>query len=133
MAAPVRLLCEVGSVRRSTSWLAILLVGGAALAVWIFFKKTSPPEVEFTRVIRETMISSLGTNGKVDPAEWMPAKAERAGVITSVLVTRGQQVKAGTPMVELDTRVANAELSRAKAGIKEAQTQPQVLDQARPI
>src|SRR5260370_8878735 len=129
MAGSVRLLREVASVRRSTSWLAILLVGGAALAVWIFFKKTAPPEVDFTKVIRETMISSLGTNGKVYPVEWMPARAERAGVITRVLVSRGQQVKAGTPMVERDTRVSNAELSRAQAGIKEAQTQQQVLDQ----
>src|SRR5258707_1584847 len=133
MAASVRLLREVASVRRSTSWLAILLVGGAALAVWIFFKKTSPPEVDFTKVIRETMISSLATNGKVDPVEWMPVRAERAGVITRVVVSRGQQVKAGTPMVELDTRVANAELARAQAGIKEAQTQEQVLDQGERI
>jgi HlyD family secretion protein len=129
MADPVRLLREVASVKRGTSWLAILLVGGAALAVWIFFKKTSPPEVDFTKVIRETMISSLGTNGKVDPVEWMPARAERAGVITRVLVSRGQQVKAGAPMVELDTRVASAELSRAQAGITEAQTQEHVLEQ----
>src|SRR5260370_3900798 len=117
MAAPVRLLCEVGSVRRSTSWLAILLVGGAALAVWIFFKKTSPPEVEFTRVIRETMISSLGTNGKEDPVEWMAAKAERDGVMTRGLVTRGQQAKAGEQMVELDTPVANDELFGVHVGI----------------
>jgi len=116
-------------VKRGTSWLAILLVGGAALAVWIFFKKTTPPEVDFTKVIRETLISSLSTNGKVDPVEWMPVRAERAGVITRVLVSRGQQVKAGTPMVELDTRLANAEVARAQAGIKEAQTQEQVLDQ----
>lgn len=116
-------------MKRGTSWLAILLVGGAALAVWIFFKKTAPPEVDFTKVAKETIVSSLGTNGKVDPVEWMPARAERAGVITRVLVSRGQQVKAGAPMVELDTRVANAELSRAQAGIKEAQTQEQVLDQ----
>src|SRR5260370_6345316 len=71
VAAPVRLLREVASVRRSTSWLAILLVGGAALAGLIFFKKTSPPEIDFTKVIRETMISSLGTNGKVEPVECM--------------------------------------------------------------
>jgi HlyD family secretion protein len=116
-------------MKRGTSWLAILMVGGAALAVWIFFKKTAPPEIEFTKVLRETMISSLSTNGKVDPVEWMPARAERAGVITRVLVARGQQVRAGAAMVELDTRVASAELSRAQAGIKEAQTQEQVLDQ----
>src|SRR5258708_36957042 len=129
MAASGRLLREVASVRRSTSWLAILLVGGAALAVWIFFKKTSPPEVDFTKVIRETMISSLATNGKVDPVEWMPARAERAGVITRVLVSRGQQVKTGTPMVELDTRVAHPALAIAHDGIIEAHTQQQELDQ----
>src|SRR5882724_702689 len=129
MAASFRLLREAAAVKRGTSWLAILMVGGAALAVWIFFKKTAPPEIEFTKVIRETMISSLGTNGKVDPVEWMPVRAERAGVITRVLVSRGQQVKAGTPMGELDTRVANAEVARAQAGIKEAQTQEQVLEQ----
>jgi HlyD family secretion protein len=116
-------------VKRGTSWLAILMVGAAGLAVWIFFKKTAPPEIEFTKVQRETMISSLNTNGKVDPVEWMPVRAERAGLITRVLVARGQQVKAGTPMVELDTRVATAELSRAQAGIREAQTQEKVLDQ----
>jgi HlyD family secretion protein len=129
MADSLRLLREDAPVKRSTSWLAILLVGGAALAVWIFFKKTTPPEVDFTKVIRETLISSLSTNGKVDPIEWMPARAERAGVITRVLVSRGQQVKAGTPMVELDTRIANAEVAKAQAGIKEAQTQEKVLDQ----
>jgi HlyD family secretion protein len=129
MADSLRLLREDALVKRSTSWLAILLVGGAALAVWIFFKKTTPPEVDFTKVIRETLISSLSTNGKVDPIEWMPARAERAGVITRVLVSRGQQVKAGTPMVELDTRIANAEVAKAQAGIKEAQTQEKVLDQ----
>src|SRR6266487_3540121 len=75
MAASVRLLREDASVKRGTSWLAILLVGGAALAVWIFLKKTTPPEVDFTKVIRETLISSLSTNGKVDPVEWMPVRA----------------------------------------------------------
>src|SRR5260370_16930352 len=98
MAASVRLLREVASVRRSTSWLAILLVGGAALAVWIFFKKTSPPEVDFTKVIRETMISSLATNGKVDPVEWMPARAERAGEITRALLSRGHQSQPRQPL-----------------------------------
>jgi HlyD family secretion protein len=50
-------------------------------------------------------------------------------VVTKVLVNRGQQVKKGEPLVELDTRVASAEVSRAQAAIEEARTQQQVLEQ----
>ncbi|HEX4595663.1 MAG TPA: efflux RND transporter periplasmic adaptor subunit, partial [Bryobacteraceae bacterium] len=129
MAAPVRLLREASLVSRGRSWLAILLVGGAAIAAWIVFKKATPPEVDFVKVSRETMVSTLPTNGKVEPIEWLPVRAERTGVITRVLVSKGQQVSKNEPLVELDTRVASAEVSRAQAAIQEAKTQQQVLEQ----
>jgi len=49
--------------------------------------------------------------------------------VTRVLVARGQQVRKDAPLVELDTRVVNAEIGKAQAAIQEAQTQEQVLDQ----
>jgi HlyD family secretion protein len=104
-------------------------VGAAAIAAWIVFKKATPPEVDFVKVTRETMISTLPTNGKVEPIEWLPVRAERTGVITRVLVSKGQQVGKNEPLVELDTRVANAEVSRAQAAIQEAKTQQQLLEQ----
>ena len=85
--------------------------------------------MNFVKVARETIVSSLGTNGKVEPIEWLPARAERAGTITRVLVARGQQVRKDAPLVELDTRIAAAEVGKAQAAIKEAQTQERVLDQ----
>ena len=100
-----------------------------ASAVWIFSRRTAPPEVEFIKVARETIVSSLGTNGKVEPIEWLPARAERAGTIARVLIARGQQVRKDQPMVELDTRIASAELGKAEAAIHEAQLQERVLDQ----
>jgi len=116
-------------VSRSRSWLAILLVGAAVIVAWVLTKKAAPPEVEFVKVARETLISSLSTNGKVEPIEWMPVRAERSGVITRVLVSRGQQVTKGQPLVELDTRVASADLSKAEAAIQEAKAQEQILTQ----
>jgi HlyD family secretion protein len=116
-------------VSRSRSWLAILLAGAGVIATWVAMKKGSPPEVNFTRATRETLVSSLNTNGKAEPIEWMPVRAERAGVITRTWVTRGQFVRKGDPLVELDTRVANADLSKAQAAIQEAQAQQQVLTQ----
>ncbi len=114
---------------RSRSWLAILLVGATVIVVWIATKKTAPPEVEFVKVSRETLISSLSTNGKVEPIEWMPVRSQRSGVITRVWISRGQQVTKDQPLVELDTRVASADLSKAQAAIQEAKAQQQVLTQ----
>jgi HlyD family secretion protein len=122
-------LREVAIVSRGRSGVAILVVGVAAIVVWVAFKKTTPPEVDFVKVTRETMISALPTNGKVDPIEWLPVRAERTGVVTKVLVSRGQQVTKGESLIELDTRVATAEVSKAQAAIQEAKTQQQVLEQ----
>jgi HlyD family secretion protein len=99
------------------------------IVTWVAFKKAEPPSVEFTKAVSETLVSSLSTNGKVEPIEWMPVRAERAGVITHVWVTRGQLVHTGDPLVELDPRVANADVAKAQAAIQEARAQQQVLTQ----
>jgi HlyD family secretion protein len=114
---------------RTRGWLGILLIGGGALAVWIVSQKTKPPQADFVKVARETIVSTLGTNGRVEPLDWMSARAERSGVIARVSVTKGQRVKKDDPLVELDTRVATAELSKAQAAIQEAQAQQQLLNQ----
>jgi len=129
MAASLRLLREAPILSRARSWLTVVLIVITAVAVWIFSRKTRPPEVDFVKVTRETIVSSLGTNGKVEPIEWLPARAERAGTIAQVFIARGQQVRKDQPLVELDTRVVTAELGRAQAAIQEAKTQEQVLDQ----
>jgi HlyD family secretion protein len=116
-------------VRRSRIWLAILLLGAAVIGTWVAVRRTSPPELNFTKAIRETLVSSLSTNGKVEPIEWMPVRSERAGVITRAWVSKGQLVRKGDPLVELDTRVASADLSKAQAAIQEAKAQEQVLTQ----
>jgi HlyD family secretion protein len=114
---------------RARSWLTVVLIAVTAVAVWILSRRTAPPEVDFVKVTRETIVNSLGTNGKVEPIEWQPARAERAGTITRVFIARGQHVRKDEPLVELDTRVANAELGKAQAAIKQAKTQEQVVAQ----
>jgi len=114
---------------RGRGWLVILVVGGGTLAVWAVSRRATPPAVDFVKVSRETIVSTLGTNGRVEPLEWMSARAERSGVVARVLVSRGQLVKKNDPLVELDTRVATAELSKAQAAIQEAEAQQQLLNQ----
>jgi HlyD family secretion protein len=116
-------------VSRSRSWLAILLIGATVIVAWVATKRASPPEVGFVKVTRETLITSLNTNGKVEPIEWMPVRSERSGLVTRVLVSRGQQLTKDQPLVDLDTRIASADLAKAQAAIQEAKAQQQVLTQ----
>ena len=116
-------------MRRSRSWLAILLFGAAIIVALVITKRATPPEVEFVKVTRETLVSSLSTNGKVEPIDWMPVRSERPGIVTKVLVSQGQQVSKDQPLVELNTRIASADLSKAEAAIQEATAQQQVLTQ----
>ncbi len=99
------------------------------IVAWVATKKAAPPEVEFVKVTRDKLISSLNTNGKVEPIEWMPVRSERSGIITRVSVSRGDHVVKGQPLVELDTRVASADLAKSQAAIQEAKAQQQVLTQ----
>lgn len=114
---------------RTRSWLMFVLIAVTAVVVWIFSRRTAPPEVSFVKVTRETIVSSLSTNGRVEPIEWLPVRAERAGAVATVLIVRGQQVRRGQALVELDTRVVQAEIDRANAAIQEAKTQERVLDE----
>jgi HlyD family secretion protein len=98
-----------------------------ALAWWIHRKNASPPEVPFTKVKRETLVSTLSTNGKVEPFEWVSVRAERAGVISRVLAEKGQQVRKGALLVELDSRDARADVASASAAVAGARAQLQTV------
>ena len=61
---------------RTVVWL-LLLAGIGGLVWYLAVLKNQPPEVRFARVIRETITSSVPTNGKVEPIE--SAVESRAG------------------------------------------------------
>ncbi|HOQ43879.1 MAG TPA: efflux RND transporter periplasmic adaptor subunit [Bryobacteraceae bacterium] len=107
--------------------LIVIAVPIVALAWWIHRRNTSPREVPFTKVKRESLVSMLSTNGKVEPAEWVFVKAERPGVVLRVLVEKGQRVEKGALLVELDPRDARAEVASAEAAVAGARAQLQVM------
>jgi len=64
----------------------------------------------------------------VEPVEWATARAGRPGVVTRILVHRGQMVNAGDPLVELDTSQVSAGVAAAGARVQEAQAQESLLN-----
>ena len=108
--------------------LVIMSAVVAGFFVWLLAaKRSAPPEVPFTRVTRQTIVSTLSTNGKVEPREWASARAARAGQVDEIFIQRGQRVTRDAPLVEQDSRDAEAALVNAQARISEAKAELQVL------
>ena len=100
--------------------LFLLLAGIAAVIVWGVLRKSDPPKVRFARVVRQTLVSTLPTNGKVEPAVWQAVRAETGGVVSRAPVEDGQAVAAGAVLAEITDPTLQAEIDAAQAKLNEA-------------
>jgi HlyD family secretion protein len=93
----------------------------------MFARGSAPPEVPFTKPVRETLISTLNTNGKVEPIESAAVRAEGSGPVDAVHVQRGQAVVKGQLLVTLDSSNAQAELASVQSRIMQARAELETL------
>lgn len=107
----------------------LLILPVLLLIWWGVDRGGSAPLIHFVAVRRMRIESTVSTNGKVEPAEWAAARAETAGVIKTVSVHRGQDVRAGQTLVTLDTTAAHADLVGALAREQEANAELTTLGQ----
>jgi HlyD family secretion protein len=119
MAIAVRSLRAEPSVKKLlvTVLIGLPLVG---LGGWLYRKKTDAPQVPFARVKRETLISTLPTNGKVEPIQWTAVRADLAGIVDRLPVKEGQNVAAGAVLAELAVPGLQAELAEAQTRVAQA-------------
>jgi multidrug efflux pump subunit AcrA (membrane-fusion protein) len=111
---------------RAGLWVVVAVaVGGLVWALTKF--KSQPPEVQFARVTRATIISGVPTNGRVEPIEWAAARAERAGAVQKIMIERGRSVRKDEPLAELDSSEARAALAAAQDRIAEARAALDVI------
>ena len=89
---------------------------------WFLHRKTAAPEVVFARPVRQTISSTLSTNGKVEPIEYIDVRSEVSGLVARVLVHQGDAVRAGQPLARLsqpglaeDLQASEARDAQAKA------------------
>ncbi|HEX4748738.1 MAG TPA: efflux RND transporter periplasmic adaptor subunit [Bryobacteraceae bacterium] len=107
-------------------WIPLVLL--ALLGLWWGLShRDSAPLIHFATAKQTRIESSVSTNGKVEPVDWAAARVESAGVVRSIKVQRGQNVKAGKTLVLLDTTAAQSDLAGALARQQEAQAETQTL------
>jgi HlyD family secretion protein len=104
--------------------LLLLLLIVAAVIGWGVFRKNAPPQVNFTRVKRTTLVSTLSTNGKAEPFEWQAVHAETAGLVSRVAVREGERVAQGAalavivdPSLAADVAAGEAKVAEARANL----------------
>jgi len=107
--------------------LALLLALPLLLLLWWVVANRDPlPMVRFARVVRQTIRSTIPTNGKVEPVTWAAAHSAISGLVASVSVERGQNVKAGQVLITLDSGEARAALESAQSRVAAAKAQLEV-------
>ncbi len=104
--------------------LFLLLAGVAAVLVWGVLRKSDPPKVGFVRVKRQTLVSTLPTNGKVEPSEWQAVRAETGGIVSRAPVQDGQAVAAGAVMAAITDPSLQADIDAAAGQTERGAGQP---------
>jgi HlyD family secretion protein len=78
-------------------------------------------EIKAEAVSRQNLVSSVSTNGKVEPIDEFQAYAPIAGVIAKVYVQVLQKVKVGDLLLKMDDSDAVAKLATANATLRTAE------------
>ncbi len=81
-----------------------------------------PETVEVRPVQHDAWEQGLKTIGTVSPLNGTIVRSEAEGVVRKILFQPGSRVEAGTPLVQLDTEVEQAQLDVALAALQLART-----------
>jgi HlyD family secretion protein len=103
-------------------WRAIILAVIAVLVLAAFMsRRKGEVPVRADRVLRQDLINSISTNGKVEPIDNFEAHAPAPTTVRNIFVHEGQHVRAGELLMRLDDADARAQAAKATASLRAAQ------------
>jgi HlyD family secretion protein len=110
--------------------LAGIILGLVALAVFgIRFVTRDVVEVRAAPVTHQNLVSTVPTNGRVEPIEPFQAHAQAPGVVEKIYVHVGDKVKKGDLLLRMQDADAVSRLATAKSSLSSAQASLQDLSQ----
>jgi HlyD family secretion protein len=102
--------------------LLYLLIAGVLAYVGIELSGRKPaPKISAVTPMRENLVSSISSNGKVEPISPFVMRAQLDTFVEKVLASEGQNVKKGQLLVELNVKDAAARLAETRARLLKAQ------------
>ena len=109
--------------RRLRNRILIFLFASGVLAYVLVLLSGRQPiaKLSATYPTRENIVSSITSNGKVEPISPYVVRAQLDTFVEKVLMVEGQQVKKGQLLLELNVKDAVALLAQARARLLKAQ------------
>jgi len=102
--------------------LIFLVLAGVAAIVLVRISGRQPvAKISAVAPIRENLVSSIDSNGKVEPISPFVMRAQLDTFVEKVSVVEGQQVKKGQLLLQLNVKDAMAQLAEARAKLLRAE------------
>ncbi len=99
----------------------LLLAGVAAIfLVWLSGRKPAA-KISAVTPTRENLVSSISSNGKVEPISPYVMRAQLDTFVRKIYVTEGQAVKKGQLLLELNVKEAAAQLAETRSKLLRVQ------------
>ena len=110
--------------QKSRKWIVWVVVAVLAFAALISLTthRQAAPVVPVAAVTRDNLVSSISSNGKVEPIAPAIAYAQFPTFVREVKATEGQPVKKGQLILVLDSADIRSQLSQARADLISAQS-----------
>src|SRR6266700_724003 len=106
---------------RNRILLYLLLAGVWAYVGSELSGRKPAPKISALTPVRENLISSISSNGKVEPIAPYVMRAELDTFVEKVYASEGQQVKKGQLLLELDVKNAAARLAETRSKLLQAE------------
>jgi RND family efflux transporter MFP subunit len=106
---------------RNRTLLFLLLAGIIAFVLIKVSGRQPVAKIAAVRPVRQNIVSSIVSNGKVEPISPFTIRAQFDTFVQKVHVTEGQNVKKGQLLLELDVKDVAAQLAAAKSRLLRAQ------------
>ncbi len=103
--------------KRFRNWtLLLLLLAGIVAFILVRVSGRQPvAKISAMRPVRENIVSSVSSNGKVEPIAPFSIRAQLDTFVEKIHVSEGQNVKKGQLLLEMNVKEAAAQLAQAKA------------------
>jgi HlyD family secretion protein len=108
--------------RRLRNRIVIFLVLAAVVAIALVRLSGRQPVAKISAVtpVRENLVSSISSNGKVEPIAPFVVRAQLDTFVEKISVVEGQAVKKGQLLLELNVKDAAAQLAEARSKLLRA-------------
>ena len=106
---------------RNRTLLFLALAAAVAFALVRLSGRQPVAKISATTPVRQNIVSSVSSNGKVEPISPYTIRAELDTFVEKVLASEGQNVKKSQLLLRLDVKDATSQLAAAKARLLRAQ------------